>query len=540
MDAAPSPAIGIPRNEGPTPLFGAYGIVKRFGSFTANDGVDLEIRAGEIHALLGENGAGKSTLMKMLYGLLEPTEGVITHKGDIVQLPNPEAARRLGIGMVFQHFSLCENLTVAENIALVMPKALSGKALAARIARLGADYGLHLDPSRPVWSLSAGERQRIEIVRCLLQDPSLLILDEPTSVLTPGEAEVLFTVLERLREEGRALLYISHRLDEVRRLCARATILRAGKVVGACNPREETARSLAAMMVGTAVREVTHRKRGTPGRERLRVDRLSLPAPGLHATSLRDVTLSVAGGEILGIAGIAGNGQAELFAALSGEIRAPSPEAVRIDGQPVGSLGINARRRLGAGFVPEERNGHAAAPLMSLSENVLLSRYATVPLTRFGCLKLGSARDLARRVIDAFDVRKAGPDPAAGTLSGGNLQKFVVGREILAEPGVLVINQPSWGVDAAAAAHIRQAVIDLAARGAAILVISQDLVELFEMAGKLSVLNDGTLSPAVPSAETSREAVGLLMGGASDHGSAGGSLPPVHEMAPVPLPAHAH
>ncbi|WP_027171224.1 ABC transporter ATP-binding protein [Methylobacterium sp. 10] len=517
MATAPFPSAPPPGpRPGPTPLFGAYGIVKRFGSFTANDGVDLEIRAGEIHALLGENGAGKSTLMKILYGLLEPTEGVVTHKGDIVQLPNPEAARRLGIGMVFQHFSLCENLTVAENIALVMPKDLSGRALADRIAKLGIDYGLHLEPDRPVWSLSAGERQRIEIVRCLLQDPSLVILDEPTSVLTPGEAEVLFTMLERLRAEGRALLYISHRLDEVRRLCVRATILRGGKVVGACNPQEETARSLAAMMVGSAVREVTGRAAGTVGAERLRLDRLTLPAPGLHATSLRDVTLGVSGGEILGIAGIAGNGQAELFAALSGETRAPDPDAVRIDGAAVGALGINARRRLGAAFVPEERNGHAAAPLMSLSENALLSRYPTAPLTRFGLLRLGAARDLARRVIEAFDVRKAGPDPAAGTLSGGNLQKFVVGREILAEPGVLVINQPTWGVDAAAAAHIRQAVIDLSARGAAILVISQDLDELFEIAGSIAVLHDGTLSTAVPAGETTREAIGLLMGGSGD------------------------
>lgn len=512
MDAA----AALTPSTGPTPLFGAYGIVKRFGDFTANDKVDLEIRAGEIHALLGENGAGKSTLMKILYGLLEPTEGVVTHKGDIVKLPNPEAARKLGIGMVFQHFSLCDNLTVAENIALVMPKDLSGKALAERIAALGATYGLHLDPHRPVWSLSAGERQRIEIVRCLLQDPSLVILDEPTSVLTPGEAEVLFTVLERLREEGRALLYISHRLDEVRRLCVRATILRHGKVVGACAPREETARSLAAMMVGQQVGEIGPRAAVPSTRERLRVERLSMPAPGLHATSLRDISLSVRDGEIFGIAGIAGNGQAELFAALSGESRSADASAIRVDGRSVGHLGINARRRIGCAFVPEERNGHAAAPAMSLSENAVLSRHATAPLTRFGLLRGSAARDLAARVIEAFDVRKAGPDPAAGTLSGGNLQKFVVGREILAEPGVLVINQPTWGVDALAAAFIRQAIVDLAARGAAILVISQDLDELFEVAGSIAVLHAGTLSPAVPTAETTREAVGLLMGGSGE------------------------
>ncbi|MBB5756268.1 simple sugar transport system ATP-binding protein [Methylorubrum rhodinum] len=511
--------------SGPTPLFAAYGIVKRFGAFTANDGVDLEIRAGEIHALLGENGAGKSTLMKILYGLLEPSEGVVTHRGDVVRLASPEAARALGIGMVFQHFSLCENLTVAENIALVMPKSLGGRALPERIARLGREYGLHLDPDRPVWSLSAGERQRIEIVRCLLQDPKLIILDEPTSVLTPGEAEGLFTVLERLRDEGRALLYISHRLDEVRRLCTRATILRGGRVVGACNPQDETARSLAALMVGTQVRAVTPKAPPAGGRERLRVERLDLPAPGLHATPLRDVSLSVAGGEILGIAGIAGNGQAELFAALSGETPAPRPDSVRIDGAPVGRRGINARRRCGAAFVPEERNGHAAAPSMRLSENALLSRHATAPLARLGLLQRGAAQDLARRVIEAFDVRKAGPDPAAGTLSGGNLQKFVVGREILAEPGLLVVNQPTWGVDAAAAAQIRQAVIDLAGRGAAILVISQDLDELFEIADAIAVLHAGTLSAPVPTGRTSRAAVGLLMGGADEPGADTVALP---------------
>jgi simple sugar transport system ATP-binding protein len=505
----------------PTPLYGAYGIVKRFGSFTANDGIDLEIRGGEIHALLGENGAGKSTLMKILYGLLEPTEGVVTYRGDAVQLVSPEAARALGIGMVFQHFSLCENLTVAENIALVMPRDLSGRALKGRIAALGETYGLRLDPDRPVWSLSAGERQRIEIVRCLLQDPRLVILDEPTSVLTPGEAEVLFTVLERLRDEGRALLYISHRLDEVRRLCARATILRGGQVVGHCDPRRESAGSLAAMMVGAEVGALRPRPAATPGPERLRVEALTVPAPGLHGTALRDVSLRVRGGAILGIAGIAGNGQAELFAALSGERPAPRPEAVRLDGRPAGALGIDARRRLGAAFVPEERNGHGAVPTLSLSENAILSRHATAPLAPAGLLRPGAARALAQRVIQTFDVRKAGPDPAAGTLSGGNLQKFVVGREILAEPGILVINQPTWGVDAAAAAHIRQALLDLAGRGAAIVAISQDLDELFEIADAIAVLQAGTLTPAIPRGETTREAVGLLMGGGGGHAPGG-------------------
>ena len=528
------------RTEGPTPLFGAYGIVKRFGDFKANDGIDLEIRAGEIHALLGENGAGKSTLMKILYGLLEPTEGVVTHRGDVVRLANPEAARALGIGMVFQHFSLCENLTVAENIALVMPRGLNGRTLSARIAEVGTTYGLRLDPDRPVWSLSAGERQRIEIIRSLLQDPKLLILDEPTSVLTPGEAETLFSVLERLRDEGRALLYISHRLDEVRRLCTRATILRGGRVVGACDPRTETARSLAALMVGVQVGEVRPPSDVPAGPERLVLSALSLPASGLHGTALRDVTLSVRGGEIVAIAGIAGNGQAELFDALSGEALAPEPGMVRLDGVESGRLGITARRRGGAGFVPEERNGHGAAPTLSLSDNAILSRHATAGLSRFGILRRAAARTLAQSIIGAFDVRKAGPDPAAGTLSGGNLQKYLMGREILAEPGILVVNQPTWGVDALAAAHIRLALIDLAARGTAILVISQDLDEVFEIAGRVAVLHDGTLSPAVPAAGTTREALGLLMGGAAPPTDPAGmreSAPP----EPVCLePSHAH
>uniref|UniRef100_UPI0035CBD1B4 ABC transporter ATP-binding protein n=1 Tax=uncultured Methylobacterium sp. TaxID=157278 RepID=UPI0035CBD1B4 len=382
-----------------------------------------------------------------------------------------------------------------------------------------------------------GERQRIEIVRCLLQDPRLVILDEPTSVLTPGEAEQLFTVLERLAQEGRALLYISHRLDEVRRLCARATILRHGKVVGACDPRRESARSLAAMMVGAQVRELKPPPPSARGPERLVLDGLSLPAPGMHGTALHSIALRVAGGEILGIAGVAGNGQAELFAALSGEVEA-EPGAIRLDGRPVGGRGINARRHLGGAFVPEERNGHAAAPGMSLSENAVLSRHATAPLAPFGWLRKGAARALAARVVEAFDVRKAGPDPAASTLSGGNLQKFVVGREMLAEPGILVINQPTWGVDAAAAAHIRQALIDRAARGAAVLVISQDLDELFEVAGRIAVLHAGTLSPAVPAADTTREAIGLLMGGSGDHHAAD-ALPPPAEGAGRGAPSAA-
>ena len=497
-----------------TPLVSLRGIVKRFGDFVANDRIDIEIRRGENHALLGENGAGKSTLVKMLYGLLEPSEGEIAWEGKPIRLTRPDDSRALGVGMVFQHFSLFDNLTVAENIELVLPKEARRADLAQRIAAISQRYGMALEPDRPVWSLSAGERQRIEIARCLLQDPKLIILDEPTSVLTPQEAEKLFETLDSLKAEGRALLYISHRLEEVKRLCDRATILRRGKVVGACDPRNESARSLAALMVGQEIAEVKAEGQHAGGPERLAAKNLSMRSRETHGVALRNVALSVRGGEVLGVAGVAGNGQSELFAALSGETRADVDEHVWIDGRPCGLSGVTARRLMNASFVPEERNGHAAAPDFSLSDNVVLSRHATGGLAKGGFVAAGAARAAAQRIIDAFDVRKSGDDPPARTLSGGNLQKFVVGREILREPGVLVVNQPTWGVDAMAAATIRQAILDLAARGAAVLVISQDLDELFEISDRIAVIHDGALSAPLEARATTREEIGLLMGGA--------------------------
>jgi general nucleoside transport system ATP-binding protein len=500
--------------ESQSPLLAALGITKRFGSFTANDNVSLELNRGEIHALLGENGAGKSTLVKMLYGLLAPTDGEILWQGAPITLANPNAARALGIGMVFQHFSLFDNLTVAENIALVMPPGVRLDEVPDRIDEISRAYGMGLEPSRPVWSLSAGERQRIEIARCLLQDPKVLILDEPTSVLTPQEAEKLFETLDRLKAERRALLYISHHLEEVKRLCDRATILRLGKVVGTCDPRVETPRSLAALMVGSQIMEVRAAGAHAAGKERLVVSGLDAPSPSLHGVSLKHVSLAVRGGEVFGVAGVAGNGQSELFANLSGESLAPRPEAIAIDGTPVGALGISERRALHAGFVPEERNGHAAAPDFTLSENIVLTGHGSDGLTQMGFINGSAAKAQSQKVIAAFDVRKSGADPLARTLSGGNLQKFVVGREILREPALLVINQPTWGVDALASATIRQALIDLSARGAAVLIISQDLDELFEISDRIAVIHTGELSEALPARSTTREEIGLLMAGA--------------------------
>jgi general nucleoside transport system ATP-binding protein len=497
-------------------LLDARGIVKKFGTLLANDHVDLSIRPAEIHALLGENGAGKSTLVKILYGLLQPAEGTIAWEGRKVHLANPAEARGLGIGMVFQHFSLFEALTVAENVALAMPPGTPMAQIEAEVARLSRAYGLPLEPRREVWQLSVGERQRIEIVRALLQNPKLLILDEPTSVLTPQEVDLLFATLETLKAEGRSVLYISHKLDEVRRLCDRATILRAGKVVAACDPRAETAASLARLMVGADVAGLKVESH-TPGATRLEIRDLSLPPADSHGVALNRVFLDVRAGEILGIAGVAGNGQDELFAVLSGE-RPSLAGSVLIDGRPVGAEGITARRRLGAAYVPEERLGHATAPDFRLTDNALVSGHATNGFVSHGLIAWKRLGEWVQRVVGRFDVRAASPNPPAKALSGGNLQKFVVGREILREPTVLVVAQPTWGVDAAAAATIRQALTDLAGRGAAIVVISQDLDELFELTDRLAVISAGTLSPARPTRTFAREQIGLLMGGI--HGAA--------------------
>lgn len=497
-------------------LVSLRGIVKRFGTLTANDHVDLDVRAGEIHALLGENGAGKSTLVKILDGLLQPNEGEIRWQGRPVTLSAPDDAAALGIGMVFQHFSLFDNLTVAENVAVSLPKGEALGQLDQRIAEVGRRYGLGLEPSRPVWTLSAGERQRIEIVRALLRQPKLLILDEPTSVLTPQEADTLFVTLEKLAASGCGLLYITHRLEEVKRLCHRATVLRAGTVVAACDPRVESVARLASLMVGAEVVEVRAAPVHQPGPVRFALNGLSLPPAELHGTALRDVSLAVRGGEIVGIAGVAGNGQSELFAAMSGEVLAGRADAVRLDDRPVGRVGIDGRRRCNAAFVPEERNGHAAAPRLTLSENVVLSRHATGGVAKNGLVDLAAAKTVAAAISKAFDVRKGRVDPPAGTLSGGNLQKFVVGREILREPGVLIVNQPTWGVDPGAAATIRQALIDLAARGAAVVVISQDLDEIFAIADRIAVIHDGRLSATHPAREIGREEIGLLMAGSGE------------------------
>ncbi|MCB1380337.1 MAG: ABC transporter ATP-binding protein [Alphaproteobacteria bacterium] len=495
----------------------ALNIVKTFGTLRANDDVTLRVKPGEIHAFLGENGAGKSTLVKMIYGALQPTSGEFRWMGRKAVIANPAAARKLGIGMVFQHFSLFEALTVAENVALAMPGDFDLAALSEKIARVSKDYGLPLEPSATVADLSVGERQRIEIVRCLLQEPRLLIMDEPTAVLTPQEADQLFLTLGRLAREGCAVIYISHRLEEVKHLCHNATILRHGRVVANVDPTKETAASLAKLMVGGDIHVVRSNRKSDRGTVRLRLDQMSLEPDGPFAVELKHISLEVKAGEVVGIAGVAGNGQSELFDALSGERTLARDAMIAIDGKPMGRHGVNARRRAGAAFVPEERLGHGAVPAFSLSENVILTRHASDgDLVSSGLVRKTGAAGISERVIKAFDVRKGKPDPEARALSGGNLQKFVIGRELDRRPGILVVNQPTWGVDAGAAATIRQAIVDLSRSGSAVEVISQDLDEIFEIADRIAVISRGQLSEAYPAEELSAEKIGLLMAGAHE------------------------
>jgi general nucleoside transport system ATP-binding protein len=494
------------------PLLSLQGLTKAYPGVVANNNVSFDIGEGEVHALLGENGAGKSTLVKMIYGLVKPDSGTMILHGEVFAPAEPRAARADGIAMVFQHFSLFDALNVAENIALGMENPPPMRDLSMRIREVSEAYGLPLDPFRTVGDLSAGERQRVEIIRCLLQDPKLLIMDEPTSVLTPQEVEILFETLRKLSAEGTSILYISHKLEEIRTLCDHATVLRLGENVGECTPAETTAREMAELMVGSEL-QTPERAGRAFGAVALDISGLSAASPSEFGTSLKNLHMIVHRGEVLGIGGVAGNGQDELLGVLSGEILTDA-DAVRLNGQAVGRLGPTARRKLGLLTAPEERLGHAAAPDMSLTENAMLTGSVRENLEKHGFLKWKAAEEFAGKIIKEFDVRTPGPENVARSLSGGNLQKFVIGREVLQRPEVLVVNQPTWGVDAMAAAAIRQAILDLAANGAAVICISQDLDELMQIADNFAALNEGRLSAPRETTGLSVEEIGLMMGGA--------------------------
>ena len=489
------------------------GITKAFPGVIANSDVHLSVKPGEIHALLGENGAGKSTLVKMIYGIMAPDSGSMMWEGQDYRASNPRAARKQGIGMVFQHFSLFEAMDVVENIALGLDSAISRSALDREIRAVMDKYGLRLDPRRIIATLSVGERQRIEIVRALLLNPRLLIMDEPTSVLTPQEVEDLFVTLRRLASEGCSILYISHKLHEIVELCDRATILRGGKVVATCDPRKETPRSMGEMMIGSDFADPARGSVSNAGPVRLAVRDLSLPKPDDFGVALQSISFDVHAGEIFGIAGVAGNGQNELLDALSGETLSAREGVIAIDKNAIGRFGPTKRRAHGLCAVPEERNGHAAIGNFTLADNAFLSARTRMGLDPQGMIDRTGAESFAQTIIKRFSVKALGPRALAGSLSGGNLQKFIMGREILQNPSVLVICQPTWGVDAGSAAAIHQAIIDLANSGSAVIVISQDLDELLRLCDRLAVINGGKLSASRKVNDVTVDELGLLMGG---------------------------
>ena len=497
----------------PIPLLSLSGIRKQYPAVLANDHISLDVMPGQIHAILGENGAGKSTLMKIIYGAVQPDAGDIRFNGKPVQIRNPQQARQLGISMVFQHFSLFDTLSVAQNVWLGLDKTLSLGEVTQRIRDKAAIYGLDLEPERPVHTLSVGEMQRVEIIRALLCEPRLLSLDEPTSVLTPQAVDKLFAVLRQLVEEGCSILYISHKLHEIRALCTHCTVLRAGRVSGECIPSEETNASLSQMMIGSEP-PALNPKVSQPGELVLDVRQLQLERQDPFGMNLLPLDLQVRQGEIVGIAGVSGNGQRELLYALSGEDTRAHPDSIHLLGQPMGSEGPAQRRALGLHFVPDERLGRGAVPSLSLAHNLLLTRSDAI--NDIGWINMATLKTQAEAIIARYQVKAGGAHALAQSLSGGNLQKFIVGREIDAAPKLLIVSQPTWGVDVGASAQIRGALLALRDAGCAVLVVSEELDELFELSDRMHVMAQGRLSPSISRADATVALIGSWMSGLWD------------------------
>jgi ABC-type uncharacterized transport system ATPase subunit len=499
------------------------GITKAYPGVVANSDVSLTVMPGETHAVLGENGAGKSTLMKIIYGSIKADAGEMRMNGQVMQIRNPKEARANGISMVFQHFNLFDTMTVAENVWLGLSRESLEQVTASIVAKAN-EYGLDIDPSRPVHTLSVGEMQRVEIIRALLTRPELLILDEPTSVLTPQAVEKLFVVLKKLASEGCSILYISHKLHEIRELCTACTVLRGGKVTGVCNPQQESNASLSKMMIGAEPPQLEHRAQ-TPGSAVMHVKGLNLEREDQFGVDLHDIHLHVRAGEVVGIAGVSGNGQKELLFALSGEDCRSPKGSIHMGVTDVSRLHPGGRRSLGLHFVPEERLGRGAVPTLSLAHNMLLTRTESIsyPKLAGGWIRVKQLEDHAARIIKGFNVKAGGPQAVAKSLSGGNLQKFIVGREIDAKPKLFIVSQPTWGVDVGAAAQIRGEILALRDAGCAVLVVSEELDELFEVCDRLHVIARGKLSPSVPMAEATVEKIGEWMSGLWEGGSSAGA-----------------
>ncbi len=509
-------APATPTTEGTTaPAVSLRGITKRFPGVVANDAVDFEAAVGEVHALLGENGAGKSTLSNILTGLYHADEGEIVLYGEPVAFTSPRAAIAAGIGMVHQHFRLVEPFTVAENIVLGDHReagriVIDQRAIERRVVELGERYGIAVDPRARIWQLSVGEQQRVEILKALYREARILILDEPTAVLTPQEATQLFVTLRAMAAEGRTVIFISHKLHEVTAVADRVTVLRGGRSIATVSAAGATTRSLAALMVGREIETERRRESTTRSDEMLRVDALcAIGDRGMPA--LRDVSFVVHAGEVLGVAGVAGNGQRELAEAITG-LRPVSSGTIEVGGVPLASGDPRAAIHAGLAHIPEDRLHTAVAPGMTLSDNVSLKDYRNGgSLGPF--LRLARMRDRALELISRYDVRTPGPSIPTRQLSGGNLQKVVIGREFSGEPRVLVAAAPTRGLDVGAIETVHGHLRAAAERGMAILLLSEDLDEVLALADRVVVMYEGAIAGERDARTASIEELGLLMAG---------------------------
>ena len=488
-------------------------VSKSFPRVKANNNVTFNIKRNTVHALLGENGAGKSTFVKILYGLLKPDEGKMYFNDNVLNVQSPSEARQKKIGMVFQHFSLFDSLTVRENLILGIDTDMSFSSLQKKVNEISDKYELPLDLEAPINTLSAGQKQRVEIVRILLQDPELLIMDEPTSVLTPQEVDSLFKTLNTLLKEGRTILYITHKLEEVINLCDEVTILRDGSVIESSKLENETAESLATKMLGKKLSEIKTDYAHIKDKTNLKADSLSIKFNDPFYTDLKQISFDVKEGEIFGIAGVAGNGQSELMNLLTGKGIDGVSGSLIYNSIDIKNFNPKKRRDMSIAFVPENRLGHSAVPELTLSENILISQFPNNNFITNGMINYRNINAQAKKVIDEFNVVTPGIDAKASSLSGGNLQKFVIGREILTNPKLLIISHPTWGIDAGAEHSIRKSLIELAKNGTSIIVISQDLDELFEISHRISVIFNGKLSRSYETKNISVSEIGLLMGG---------------------------
>ena len=491
-------------------------IFKRYPDVVANNNVSFNIRKGKIHALLGENGAGKSTIVKILYGLVTPDSGSILLNNLVIKFKTPSEARSNGIGMVFQHFSLFESLTVSENLILGLEEKISFKKLKEKAIEISKKYDLLLDLDSPISNLSAGEKQSVEIVRALLQEPKILIMDEPTSVLTPIESEVLFKNLKKLTDEGKTILYITHKLDEVIKNCDEVTIMRNGNVITTCSAEGETKETLAIKMLGYRVNSPITDYNSINEEVLFQAIHLSKSFNDPFLTDLKNISFNVRQGEIFGIAGVAGNGQKELMELLTGENIANIQGKIIFENEEITKLSTKNRRKLSIGFVPEDRLGHSAVPELSLSENILLSQFLGNDFSKMGILDFKKIDLYTKDVIKKFNVKTPSEKVFAKNLSGGNLQKFVIGREVNSKPKLLIIFQPTWGVDTGAESFIRQSLIKLSKEGSSLIVISQDLDELIEITHHISVISNGILSKPLETKNLDIKKLGMMMGGSID------------------------